>query len=130
MRRAITEDQVEGNLRYRPFSETAFIEDLASARAVIAGGGFTLMGEAVYLHKPMLSVPLAKQFEQVMNARYLEREGFGREARSLEDPAVIPRFLEAIPGCEEKLSHYAQDNNALLLSALDGWLDKAAAGVA
>src|SRR5262249_47525844 len=67
MRRTIKEDQVEGNLVYRPFSETVFIDDLATARAVIAGGGFTLMGEAVYLRKPMLSVPLAKQFEQVMN---------------------------------------------------------------
>ena len=130
MRRSITLDQVEGNLRYRPFSEASFISDLASARAVIAGGGFTLMGEAVYLHKPMLSVPLAKQFEQVMNARYLEREGFGCEARSLEDPAVVARFLEAIPSCEEKLSRYTQDKNRLLLSALDEWLDKAAAGVA
>ena len=57
MRRGIKEEQVEGNLRYRPFSEAGFIDDLASARAVIAGGGFTLMGEAVYLHKPMLAVP-------------------------------------------------------------------------
>ncbi len=129
MRRDITQDQVEGNLRFRPFSETEFITDLASARAVIAGGGFTLMGEALYLKKPMLSVPLAKQFEQVMNARYLEREGFGCEARSLEDPAEVTRFLAAIPACEEKLSHYTQDKNALLLAALDGWLDKAAAGV-
>jgi uncharacterized protein (TIGR00661 family) len=52
MRRHITEEQVEGNLRFRPFSETRFIEDLASARAVVAGGGFTLLSEAVYLHKP------------------------------------------------------------------------------
>ena len=75
MRRGIIEEQVEGNLRYRPFAEAGFIEDLASARAVIAGGGFTLMGEAVYLHKPMLAVPIAKQFEQVMNARYLQKLG-------------------------------------------------------
>src|SRR6185369_13660471 len=66
MRRNITEDQVEGNLTYRPFGEERFIDDLATSRAVIAGGGFTLMGEAVYLHKPMLAVPIAKQFEQVM----------------------------------------------------------------
>ena len=43
MRRQIQEEQVEGNLRYRPFSEAGFIDDLATARAVIAGGGFTLM---------------------------------------------------------------------------------------
>src|SRR6185369_9826897 len=130
MRRGITEEQVEGNLRYRPFSESGFVDDLASARAVIAGGGFTLMGEAVYLRKPMLSVPLGKQFEQVMNARYLEKLGFGAFARDLEDPAAVTRFLEMIPRCEEKLAAYDQDGNTVILRALDEFLDRAAAGVA
>jgi uncharacterized protein (TIGR00661 family) len=129
MRRAIQEEQVEGNLRYRPFSEAGFIDDLASARGVIAGGGFTLMGEAVYLHKPMLAVPLARQFEQLLNARYLEREGFGLAAESLDDPAVVRRFVEAIPACEEKLAAYSQDGNKLLLESVDHLLDQAAAGL-
>jgi uncharacterized protein (TIGR00661 family) len=130
MRRAITEDQVEGNLRYRPFSEGAFIDDLASAKAVIAGGGFTLMGEAVYLRKPMLALPLGGQFEQVLNARYLEREGFGKMATNLEDPAEVRAFLEAVPRCEEALSRYEQDGNRELYATVDSLLDRAAAGVA
>jgi uncharacterized protein (TIGR00661 family) len=129
MRRGIAEDQVEGNLRYRPFSEAGFIDDLASSRGVIAGGGFTTMGEAVFLHKPMLAVPLVHQFEQVMNARYLEREGFGRMATSLTDPAVVRDFVAAIPACEDKLAGYAQDDNALLFQKVDELLDRAAAGV-
>jgi uncharacterized protein (TIGR00661 family) len=129
MRRDIKAEEVGGNLRYRPFSEAEFITDLATARGVIAGGGFTLMGEAVYLQKPMLAVPMSRQFEQVMNAMYLEREGFGRYAETAEDPAAITRFLEAIPACEAKLAGYAQDGNELLFEALDGFLDRAAAGV-
>ena len=130
MRRTITEDVVEGNLTYRPFSEAGFITDLATSRAVIAGGGFTLMGEAVYLRKPMLSVPLGKQFEQVMNARYLEKVGYGCAADSLEDPAEVTRFLGKIDGCAEKLAGYTQDGNSLILKALDEFVDRAAAGVA
>jgi uncharacterized protein (TIGR00661 family) len=129
MRRGITEEQVEGNLRHRPFSEAGFIDDLASARGVIAGGGFTLMGEAVYLHKPMLAVPLRHQFEQVLNARYLERDGYGKAADSLDDPATVLDFVDAIPQCEEKLAGYSQDGNRLILEAVDHLLDKAAAGV-
>lgn len=129
MRRGIEYEQVEGNLRYRPFSEAGFIDDLASSKGVIAGGGFTLMGEAVYLHKPMLAVPLEHQFEQVLNARYLERVGFGKEAKTLDDPRVIHDFVEAIPACEEKLAAYAQDGNKDILAALDGYLDRAAAGI-
>jgi uncharacterized protein (TIGR00661 family) len=129
MRRGIEYEQVEGNLRYRPFSEAGFIDDLASSKGVIAGGGFTLMGEAVYLHKPMLAVPLEHQFEQVLNARYLERLGFGKEAKTLDDPRVVHDFVEAIPACEEKLAAYAQDGNKEILAALDGYLDRAAAGI-
>ena len=129
MRRSIQEDQIEGNLRYRPFSEAGFIDDLSGARGVIAGGGFTLMGEAVYLHKPMLAVPLEHQFEQVLNARYLELEGFGRWAKRLTDPGAIRDFVAAIPACEEKLAGYAQDGNEVLFRAVDELLDRAAAGV-
>jgi uncharacterized protein (TIGR00661 family) len=129
MRRDLKEETREGNLRFMPFSEDRFIDDLASSRAVIAGGGFTLMGEAVYLKKPMLAVPLARQFEQVLNARYLELEGYGRHAETLEDPKTLAAFLEAVPSCEAKLESYAQDGNRAILRALDEWLDKAAAGV-
>ncbi len=129
MRRDLKSEVVEGNMRFQPFSEDKFIDDLASSRAVIAGGGFTLMGEAVYLHKPMLAVPLARQFEQVLNARYLELEGYGRHAESLDDPKTVTDFLAAIPSCAEKLSHYEQDGNKLIETALDEWLDRAAAGV-
>ncbi|MEJ7732152.1 MAG: MJ1255/VC2487 family glycosyltransferase [Polyangiaceae bacterium] len=129
MRRDIQEEQVEGNLRYRPFSEAGFIDDLASARGVIAGGGFTLMGEAVYLRKPMLAVPLGGQFEQVLNARYLEREGFGVAADDLADPDTVRRFVERIPACADRLALYDQDGNKLLLGAVDGVLDQAGAGI-
>jgi len=129
MRRSITEDQVEGNLRFRPFNEKAFIEDLASSRAVIAGGGFTLMGEAVYLHKPMLGVPIRHQFEQIMNVRYLEYLGYGRAADSLDDPATILDFVKHVPQFEEKLAAYQQDGNNELFRTLDSLLDRAAANV-
>ena len=129
LRRGIVDEQVEGNLRYRPFSEGGFIDDLASCRAVIAGGGFTLMGEAVYLRKPMLAVPLGRQFEQLLNARYLEREGFGRAAASLDDPQVIRDFVAAIPACSARLEGYSQDGNRVLFEQVDAQLDKAAAGL-
>jgi uncharacterized protein (TIGR00661 family) len=128
MRRGIKEEQVEGNLRYRPFSETEFIADLASARAVVAAGGFTLMSECVYLHKPVLSSPVDGQFEQLLNALYLEREGYGRYAPSV-DRAALASFLDAVPACEQRLAGYQQDGNRLLLAALDHRLDVAAAGL-
>ena len=122
MRRGLNDEVVEGNLRYRPFSEAGFIADLASARAVVAGGGFTLMGEAVFLHKPMLAVPVAGQFEQILNARYLEKLGYGRFARSLSEAGVLRDFVAALPFHERQVSQYQQDGNRLLLAFLDARL--------
>jgi uncharacterized protein (TIGR00661 family) len=128
MRRSITQDQTEGTLRFRPFSEESFIEDLATARAVVAGGGFTLMSECVYLHKPLLAMPIGGQFEQTLNALYLEREGYGKYARAL-DASTLAAFLGAVPSYESNLAAYSQDGNRLLLAALDGLLDQCAAGL-
>ncbi len=127
IRRTIEEEVIEGNLRFRPFAEQGFIDDLATSRAAIAGGGFTLMGEAVYLRKPMLAVPLHRQFEQVLNARYLEHEGYGMATETLDDPNVVEDFLGRVPACEEKLASYTQDGNRAILGALDGFLDRAQA---
>jgi uncharacterized protein (TIGR00661 family) len=129
MRRDLTEEVVEGNLRYQPFSETKFIDDLATSRAVVAGGGFTLMGEAVFLRKPMLAIPVGGQFEQVLNARYLERLGYGRMAADVDDADALRAFVAAVPSCEEKLAGYTQDGNRLLFDQVDHLLDRAASGM-
>lgn len=126
MRPGLTEELREGQLRFLPFSEDGFIADLASARAVIAGGGFTLMGEAVFLHKPMLALPLEGQFEQWLNAKYLEREGYGMFTVTLDDPTVLPRFVERVPEYAKALASYRQSDNAEILAAVDQFLQRAA----
>ena len=117
LRRDLTEEVVDGNLRFRPFSEKGFIEDLRTARAVVAGGGFTLMSEAVYLRKPMLSVPVQGQFEQVLNALYLQELGYGRCAVRLSEQALVD-FLGSLRTCTQALSGYAQDGNEATFAAL------------
>ena len=125
LRRDLTSEVVEGNLRYRPFSETGFIDDLRTARGVIASGGFTLMGEAVYLRRPMLAIPVRKQFEQLLNARYLEAEGYGLAAEELTAPR-LGEFLERLPDFANALASYRQDGNREILAKLDAVLADAA----
>jgi uncharacterized protein (TIGR00661 family) len=122
--RRVAEEVVDGNVRYRPFSERGFVEDLRTARAVVANGGFTLLSEAVYLHKPVLASPVRKQFEQVLNARYLERLGYGLEAAEL-DGERLGAFLERLPELDAELAGYAQDGNREMLAALDEVLERA-----
>jgi uncharacterized protein (TIGR00661 family) len=127
MRRELTEDVIEGRLCYRPLDEVRFIDDLASAHAVVAGGGFTLMSECVYLHKPVLSVPIEGQIEQLLNARYLQAEGYGRAADHV-DAAELETFLAAVPGYRTCLAERRQDGNHDAFRALDALLARAEAG--
>ena len=122
LRRGLQQEVVEGKLRFRPFDEARFIEDLASAQGVIAGGGFTLMSEAVYLKKPMLAVPVRGQIEQIVNARYLARLGYGRYAAALDQAATVHDFIAGIPEHAQRLASYQQDGNQELFRFLDAQL--------
>jgi len=126
LRRDIASEVVDGNLRFRPFSEAGFIDDLRTAAGVVASAGFTLMGEAVYLRRPMLAVPIAGQFEQVLNARYLERDGYGLAADEISDDR-LGEFIERLPDFERKLAGYSQNGNQDLLDSLNRTLAAAVA---
>ena len=128
VRRGIKTDEVDENLTFRPFSEAGFIDDLRSCRAVVAGGGYTLMSEAVYLHKPLLSLPVQGQFEQTLNALYLQKLDYGRHAEVL-DAATLNAFLADVPRHAEALKGYSQDGNRLMLEALDHQIALGAARV-
>ena len=111
-------DEQLGNVTLKGFSEDGFVRDLASARAVLAGGGFSLMGEAVYLGKPLLSVPLKGQFEQTLNALYLAKLGYGEYHRELSERAIA-QFLERAPGYAKNVAAHRQDRNRAILGKLD-----------
>jgi len=111
-------DAVEDNLTYRKFNEDQFFEDLGSCKAVIANGGFTLLSEAIYLKKPVLSVPVKGQFEQILNAIYLEKLGYGEfhEQLSVE---VLENFLKNLEEYDEALKTYTQNGNKSILGEID-----------
>jgi uncharacterized protein (TIGR00661 family) len=125
LRRDLEAEARDGNLRWRPFDERTFVEDLRTARAVVSGGSFTLMSECVYLHKPLLAVPVKRQLEQVLNARWLDTLGYGMAAEEITD-AGLSRFLERVPELERGLAGYAQDGNRELLAKLDEVVSAAA----
>jgi hypothetical protein len=103
-----------------------FLEDLVSACGVITGGGFSLLSEAVYLGKPVLSIPLRGQFEQLMNARYLQREGFGMCAPAIDAP-TLSAFLDGLDGFHHRLGDYVQDGNVEALDTIVGRVTAAGA---
>ena len=103
----------DGNIVYKQFSKTGFLEDLASCKAVMATAGFTLMTESFYLRKPYLALPMRGQFEQELNAFWMAKLNYGINLRRIRSEAV-GNFLYRLPDFEKKLDDYrAADNSAI-----------------
>ena len=117
------------NVTLRPFSQEGFVDDLRTARAVVAGGGYSLMGEAVHIGVPMLAIPLASQYEQTLNARYLQELGYGAWAAEV-DSTVLTAFLANLPAYETALATYPRQGNSMLLSCVDEVLRRVELGEA
>ena len=117
----------DGNVTLCNFSETGFVDDLRTARAVIAGGGFSLMSEAVSLGVPMLSVPVAGQFEQELNARYLQELEYGAWAPTL-DRHVMSDFLSRSDHYAAELAARPRYDNSMLFACIDELLTRISAG--
>ncbi len=83
------------NCVFKEASTEGFATDLAAARGVIASAGYSLISECLYLRKKMLLLPLVGQYEQLINARYVEKLGLGVWSKQV-DEAVVSRFLERI----------------------------------
>ncbi|QJX47527.1 UDP-glucuronosyltransferase [Hymenobacter taeanensis] len=110
-------EETHGNVHLQAFSEQGFIDDLASARAVVTNGGFSLISEAVYLHKPVCAVPIPAQFEQFLNAAEIEKLGYGRHFSTIT-PDNLKAFLYDLSSFEEALRRYEQHGNEILFTQL------------
>ena len=85
------------NCIFKRRSTEGFLQDLAASRGVIASAGFSLMSECLYLRKRMLLLPLAGQYEQIINAQYTEKLALGVSSPTLTE-AALARFLRQIDG--------------------------------
>ncbi len=112
-----------GNCIIKDFSEEGFVEDLATSQAVVCNGGLSLIGEALYLGKPIFSVPVGNQFEQVMNARYLEQLGYGLGCDAI-DPQLLKLFLSERERYAARVAEHGQEGNTRLFAVVDSLVKK------
>lgn len=117
------EEKQDRNISYKKFSTKEFINDLASAKAVITNGGFTLISEAIFLHKPILCNPIEKHYEQFLNSEMVTQLGYGKATQSIS-PSEIQVFIHQISTYQKNLSQYRQAGNEKLFQKLDTLLGK------
>jgi len=98
------------NLEFK--TKESFLKDLSQCKAVIASAGFTLISEALFLKKPYFALPLIGQFEQILNALFLKKSGFGTFSEKLTEREVLD-FLKNLKKYEKRLRNYNLDSEKL-----------------
>jgi uncharacterized protein (TIGR00661 family) len=108
----------EGNLWFKKPDLAGFLKDLTEARAVVANSGFSLISEALHLGKPYLAWPVKRQFEQVFNAYYVGKMGYGAYWDDLTREK-IEAFLFNLDSYRENLRKYPRSDNSALFEKVD-----------
>lgn len=113
----INREAREDHLLFKLPSRDGFLQDLATCRAVMATAGFTLISEALHLHKPYLALPMIGQFEQEINAHFLSQLGYGINLRSIR-PEAVGDFFYRLPDMTRRLAAYTSEGNHAILERL------------
>jgi len=110
----------EGSLVRRAVSESQFISDLAACDGLVSTAGNQLVGEALFLGKPVLAAPELRNREQEINAWFLDRTAGGRATTfSAFDSEQLARFLDQCGGPSSDVSREPLDGTATALAAID-----------
>lgn len=115
-------DETIGNCTLKPFSEDGFVADLAASRGVVSNGGLSLLNEAISLRKPVFSVPVRNQYEQILNAWYVRALAYGMFAQTINAPDLRD-FVGRIHEFAANLGKFAHDSNAKLFATVEKALE-------
>ncbi len=113
----------QGNVQFLRIDELGFIADLASCQAVVCTAGNQLVGEALYLGKPVLAMPEANNFEQFINAWFL-RDGGGGDWVDPERITVrhLRRFLAQLPDFADGIDRERMNGTPAALEVISRYL--------
>lgn len=115
-------NEVDANIVYKKVGDD-FLQDLKDCKAVIGNAGFSLMSESLYLQKPYFAIPIAKQFEQIINAYQLKEYGFGDYTQKIS-VEKIQTFLENQDLFRKNLTNFEYSGNQKLYKTIDFLLEQ------
>lgn len=116
-------EERENNIVFMEKSEDRFLELLSTAAYVIQGGSHTLMSEALYLEKPIISLPIQAMVEQRLNAHYLEKLGYGRNLRMNElSSDIIKNFENNLASYKNRIRQNNFYGNEIVFSLVDQFI--------
>lgn len=119
------------NLEFCAIDARRFADDLVHASALVSTAGNQLVGEALYLGKPVLAMPEPGNAEQEINGFFLNQSGAGRSLPMTElSHLVVVDFLDMLPVYRGRINREALDGTAQALRIVRGFLPESGAAEA
>jgi uncharacterized protein (TIGR00661 family) len=105
------------NIIYFPISNSGFTKSMIRSHAVITGGGFETPAEAMYMNKKVLSIPIAKHYEQLSNAAALSELGVKVLLKIDQDfNAIFTEWINHVVPVKLELTHSTKEIVAQLIN--------------
>jgi uncharacterized protein (TIGR00661 family) len=116
-------DELDANLIYRKFNNDKIYSDMANSKAVITNGGFSLITEAIYLKKPIYSIPAKGNFEQLLNGFYVEKLGYGIKTREINIKS-LKNFLSNLNIYQKNLKKVKNTDNSGIIKEIENSIEE------
>ncbi len=112
-----------GSVTFRDVDPQRFVDDLASADALITTAGNQLVGEALYLRKPVYAIPEPGNHEQHINAHFVRHMKVGvASSLAATTSHSIRQFLDSLPTYEPHVLAHSRCGNDVALRIIDNQL--------
>ena len=115
--------KAEDNVEFKEYSQDEWLQYLANCKAIIGTAGLSLISEDLHLAKPYLTIPIKKQIEQVVNAIYLEKMGYGMWCNKFSQEA-LNSFIDNLSLYDTNLRRYIRQGNKETVELLDSLIKK------
>lgn len=113
-----------GGATFHEVSAEGFLEDLSTSEALVCTAGNQLVGEALYLGKPVLALPEPGNLEQRINAHFVRQSGAGDWApMESAGPELLRGFLDRLERYRAAIDPSTVAGNARALAALQPFLN-------
>lgn len=107
------ERRPRGGLTFHAVDALRFVEDLATCSGLVTTAGNQLIGEAIFLGKPVLAMPEPGNFEQHINAYFIRETGAGMTVEPEAFCAdAVRRFLGELDAIEARQRGLRADGTA------------------